>query len=250
MTHTEQIIAALRTVMSDFDHRPTYPVTGKGGKTFAFFATSITDNIPPLRPEMSAAVSFLSSLHLSHCHQATLGVGEEDRGAMIISDILLHYNLPRTLARWTPTGAPGEIGVPLTNEYIPEGDVKIFLNGVTAQDRVVLVDDLISTGGTLVSLIQAVQRAGAEVLEIFTVGEKLENQGRQYVYRETGLQVKTLLATGLEQRSDGIFSKVFHCNLGNLDLPTFQQVANQFPEGFCRLGSGVGTDSISTTLAS
>ncbi|MGA8476418.1 MAG: hypothetical protein WB696_00510 [Chthoniobacterales bacterium] len=70
---------------------------------------------------------------------------------MIISDLLLSHNLARTLARWTPTGAPGEIQVPLANEYVQEGSVEIYLNGVTAADRVILVDDLISTGGTLVS---------------------------------------------------------------------------------------------------
>ncbi len=234
----ESIVQALQRVIADFHARPTYPVTGKGGRSFQFFATSITDNIPPLHPHLSAAVCLLSRLHLTQVHQATLGVGEEDRGAMIISDILLSYNLPRTLARWTPTGAPGEIGIPLANEYIPEGSIQVYLNGVTAEDRVVLVDDLISTGGTMVALIEAVRKAGAEILEVFTIAEKTENQGRQYVYEQTGIQVKTLLASDIEQKADGTFSRVLHCNLGKLSSPLFAQVAAQFPAGFCRPGSG------------
>jgi adenine phosphoribosyltransferase len=157
---------------------------------------------------------------------------------MIISDILLSYNLPRTLARWTPTGAPGEIGIPLANEYIPEGSIQVYLNGVTATDRVVLVDDLISTGGTMVALIESVRKAGAEILEVFTIAEKTENLGRQYVYEQTGIQVKTLLASDIEQKADGTFSRVLHCNLGKLSSPSFAQVAAQFPAGFCRPGSG------------
>jgi len=66
------------------------------------------------------------------------------------------------------------------------GSVEIYLNGVTAADRVILVDDLISTGGTLVSLVRAIRQSGAEILEIFTVGEKSENGGREYLFRETG----------------------------------------------------------------
>ena len=143
----DDIISALKLIKADFDGRPTHPVVGKGGRVFEFFPTSITDNIPPLHPDLSRAICLLSELHLDHVHTATLGVGEEDRGAMIISDILLHYNLPRTLARWTPTGAPGEIQVPLANEYIQEGNTRVFLNGVRPHDRVVIVDDLISTGG-------------------------------------------------------------------------------------------------------
>lgn len=234
----DQIVNALRLVIADFHNRPTYPVTGKGGQPFAFFATSVTDNIPPLHPDLSAAICLLSRLHLHQVDQATLGVGEEDRGAMIISDILLHHRLPRTLARWTPTGAPGEIRVPLANEYIQEGQIQIFLNGVRPEDQVILVDDLISTGGTMVALIQAIRKAGAEILEAFTIAEKTENKGRQFVLQETGVQVKTLLASDLEQRQQGLHSRVLHCHLGSLDADRFAQVSAAFPEGFCRLGSG------------
>ena len=235
--NAEEIVAALRVVIADFHDRPTHPVQGKGGKTFAFFPTSITDNIPPLHPRLSEAVRLLSQLHIAQAQSVTLGVGEEDRGAMIISDILLHYGLPRTLARWTPTGAPGEIAVPLSNEYI-EGGVQVFLNGVQASDRILLVDDLISTGGTMVALIQAIQKANAEIIEVFTIGEKSENRGREFVLAETGLHVKTLLVTDLEERNGSVFSKVVRCHLGSLERAIFEEVANCFPEGFCKLGSG------------
>ncbi len=144
-TAPAQLIAAIRLLVADFDGRATTRVI-TGGRAFEFFPTAITDNIPPLEPRLSHAVCLLSRFHLEHVVEATLGVGEEDRGAMIISDLLLSHNLPRTLARWTPTGAPGEIRVPLANEYVPEGSVDIYLNGVTASDRIILVDDLISTG--------------------------------------------------------------------------------------------------------
>lgn len=235
----DRIVRALKLVISDFHNRPTYPVIGKGGRTFAFFATSVTDNIPPLHPELSAAICLLSTLHLTQVQDATLGVGEEDRGAMIISDILLHHQLPRTLARWTPTGAPGEIHVPLANEYIQEGQINIFLNGVKAGDRVVLVDDLISTGGTMVALIQAIRNAGAEILEAFTIAEKTENRGRHFVCQKTGIQVKTLLASDLEHRPEGVFSRVLRCHLGCLESDLFTQVETAFPQGFCHPGSGV-----------
>lgn len=234
----EAILAALRLVIADFDQRLTHPVVGKGGKVFAFFPTSITDNIPPLQPELSRAVCFLSRFHLTRSHEATLGVGEEDRGAMIISDVLYSYELPRTLARWTPTGAPGEIAIPLANEYIQEGQTQVFLNGVLPGDRILLVDDLISTGGTMVALIQAVQKTGAEILEIFTIGEKAENRGRSFIRQETGLSLKTLVVTDMEERDGQTYSKVVACNLGQLDPDVFAQVASQFPPGFCRLGSG------------
>src|SRR6266446_7514591 len=239
-----QLIDAIRLLVADFDGRPTTQVIGTGGRSFEFFPTAITDNIPPLEPRLSYAVCRLSRFHLEHVAEATLGVGEEDRGAMIISDILLSHNLARTLARWTPTGAPGEIRVPLANEYVQEGSVEIYLNGVTAADRVILVDDLISTGGTLVSLVRAIRQSGAEILEICTIGEKSENGGREHLFRETGLTIKTLLRTGLEKLDGKTFSKVDRVHLGRMPAQLAEEVATYFPPGFCIYGSGGDRGSI------
>jgi adenine/guanine phosphoribosyltransferase-like PRPP-binding protein len=241
MSHLPDVqttIEAVRLIQADFDGRPTHKVEGKGGKTFEFFPTSITDNIPPLHPEVSRAICLLSRFHLRHAETATLGVGEEDRGAMIISDLLLSYNLPRTLARWTPTGAPGEIEVAFANEYIQEGQAKIFLNGVRPGDRVVIVDDLISTGGTLIALAQAVRSAGAVIEEIFTIGEKVENGGRQFLRDAVGIEVKTMLATTLERVGDQCYSKLLRFHFGDMPAPLFTEVSSAFPAGYCCLGSG------------
>jgi adenine phosphoribosyltransferase len=243
-TMAVQLVEAIRLLVADFNGRSTTRVVGTGGRSFEFFPTAITDNIPPLEPELSHAVCRLSRFHLEHVAEATLGVGEEDRGAMIISDILLSHNLARTLARWTPTGAPGEIRVPLANEYVQEGSVEIYLNGVTANDRVILVDDLISTGGTLVSLVRAIRQSGAEILEIFTIGEKSENGGREHLFRETGLTLKTLLRTSLEKIEGKVFSKVDQVHLGRMPAQLAEEVASHFSPGFCIFGSGGDSGSI------
>ena len=234
----QTIIDAVRLIQADFDGRPTHKVEGKGGRTFEFFPTSITDNIPPLHPEVSRAICLLSRFHLRSAKTATLGVGEEDRGAMIISDLLLSYNLPRTLARWTPSGAPGEVEVAFANEYIQEGQARIFLNGVRPGDRVLIVDDLISTGGTLVALAQAVRRAGAVIEEIFTIGEKVENGGRGLLRQATGIEVKTMLSTTLTRIQGQCYSKLLRFHLGDMPDPLFEEVSAAFPPGYCRLGSG------------
>ena len=238
LPEAQTIINAVRLVQADFDGRPTHKVAGKGGRTFEFFPTSITDNIPPLHPEVSRAICLLSRFHLRHARTATLGVGEEDRGAMIISDLLLSYNLPRTLARWTPTGAPGEVQVAFANEYIQEGEARIFLNGVRPGDRVLIVDDLISTGGTLAALAQAVRGAGAVIEEIFTIGEKVENGGRAFLRSAVGIEVKTMLATGLTRTGEQCYSKLLRFHFGHMPEPLFAEVSAAFPPGYCQLGSG------------
>ncbi|MFY9477298.1 MAG: phosphoribosyltransferase family protein [Aquabacterium sp.] len=233
-----ELVEAIRLVVRDFDGRPTHVVQGMGGQRFEFFPTAITDNIPPLSHALSEAVCLLSRLHIDPALQPTLGVGEEDRGAMITADILRQYHLPRTLARWTPSGAPGEVAVPLANEYLAEGSTQVYLNGVRPDDRVLVVDDLISTGGTLAALVRAVRQAGAQVVEIFTIGEKLENTGRQRLMAAAGVTVKTLLASDMQPTPEGLRSRVRRVHLGKLDSAVFQRVCAHFPAGFCHLGHG------------
>jgi adenine/guanine phosphoribosyltransferase-like PRPP-binding protein len=69
----------------------------------------------------------------------------------------------------------------------------LYLNGVERGDQVLIVDDLISTGGTLVALIRAVRQAGAHIRDVVCVAEKIEYGGGARVQAETGLAVKTLV---------------------------------------------------------
>lgn len=72
-----QLIDAIRLLVADFDGRPTTRVIGTGGRSFEFFPTAITDNIPPLEPRLSHAVCRLSRFHLEHVAEATLGVARK-----------------------------------------------------------------------------------------------------------------------------------------------------------------------------
>ena len=48
----------------------------------------------------------------------------------------------------------------------------MYLNDLNQGERVAIVDDVLSTGGTLEAVIEGVRRAGAEVAEIIAVVEK------------------------------------------------------------------------------
>jgi hypothetical protein len=53
---------AIRLVVADFDDRATHKVAGRGGQNFSFFATAVTDNIPPLSHALSEAICLLARL--------------------------------------------------------------------------------------------------------------------------------------------------------------------------------------------
>jgi len=59
-------------------------------------------------------------------------------------------------------------------------------------DRVVFVDDVLSTGGTVTAVVMALRAMGAEIVDALIVFEKTRDKGR--IERELGLRIKTLLA--------------------------------------------------------
>ncbi len=71
--------------------------------------------------------------------------------------------------------------VPLQSEYI-EGH--LYVNGIQPGDRVIVIDDTISTGGTLVALLSAVQDLGAVVHDVVALVEKVDNHGVERVFEK------------------------------------------------------------------
>jgi adenine/guanine phosphoribosyltransferase-like PRPP-binding protein len=167
-----------------FDNQPLVAV----GK-YQFILNPLTEQMPATRAELlrEAAARVLRAANLDG---VTKIVGEEDRGAIIVAAVSLQSNLPLALARWNPSGVPGQIAVDFSMEYT-QGT--LYLNGVERGDQVLIVDDLISTGGTLVALIRAIRQASATVRDIVCVAEKIEYGGAARVLADTGIAVKTLV---------------------------------------------------------
>jgi len=167
-----------------FDDKPLVTV----GR-FQFILNPLTEQIPATSPELlrEAAARVLAIANLDGVNKL---VGEEDRGAILVAAVSLQSNLPLALARWNPSGVPGQIAVAFAMEYT-QGT--LYLNGVEPGDQVLIVDDLISTGGTLIALIRAVQQAGAKIRDVICVAEKIEYGGVARVRAETGIAVKTLV---------------------------------------------------------
>ena len=65
----------------------------------------------------------------------------------------------------------------------------MYLNDLKPGERVAIVDDVLSTGGTLEAVIEGVRRAGAAVTDIIAVVEKGAGLRRlQAAYPEVNIQ--------------------------------------------------------------
>jgi len=75
-----------------------------------------------------------------------------------------------------------------------------WIYGVSAGDSVLVIDDAVSTGGTLASLISALQEKDVTITDVFCVLEKPEYQGVRNVRKATGLNIKTLFRVDTRSR--------------------------------------------------
>jgi adenine phosphoribosyltransferase len=166
-----------------------------------------TDQQPALRAEVLEEVA-QRLLKISDFNADKLLV-EEDKGAILGGAMCLASGLPLAVARWytygfedLPTeGQSRPIATSIASEYF-EGT--LYVNGVRPGDRVIVIDDTISTGGTLLALIQAVRGAGAEVSEVLVAVEKPANRGVERVQKETGVEVKSLVRIDVDPQTNRV----------------------------------------------
>ena len=171
-------------VQASFDNKPLLPVGD-----FKFLVNPLTEQIPATTAELLRSTTEWL-VEVGNFQAATKIAGEEDKGAILVASTALETGLPFGMARWYPSGLEGQVGVDFKMEY---ASGQLFLNGIEQGDQVIIVDDMISTGGTMLALIEAVEKAEATIVDIICVAEKIEYQGVNRIRQETGYLVKTLL---------------------------------------------------------
>jgi adenine phosphoribosyltransferase len=99
--------------------------------------------------------------------------------------------LPLLMIRKRPYFLKGEVGITKKTGYEVS---RMYINGVRKGDRVVLVDSIIATGGTLISIIQALKQMGVKIQDVAAVVERKGLNGVREIKEQTGVRVKTLLS--------------------------------------------------------
>ena len=185
-----------KLVQEAFDNKPLLPFGD-----FNFLVNPLTEQIPATTAALlQAAAEWL--VEVGDFRKATKIAGEEDKGAILVAATALATGLPFGMARWYPSGLEGQVGVDFEMEY---ASGRLFLNGIEKNDKVIIVDDMISTGGTMIALIEAIRKAGAKIVDIVCVAEKVDYGGIERVMDETGYPVKTLVKVSVSgERSKAV----------------------------------------------
>lgn len=160
------------------------PVVDFGG--YQYFVHPLTDGIPAIEAALLDEVvdEILQVVDLKDVDRI---VTVEAMGIPLATALSLATDVPVVVIRKRRYGLPGEIEVGQRTGYAKG---KLYVNGLQKGDRVLLVDDVISTGGTLGPLLVAFRDAGIAVRDIVVLIEK--GDGRARVEKDHGVRVKTL----------------------------------------------------------
>jgi adenine phosphoribosyltransferase len=129
---------------------------------YNYFIHPITDGVPIVEPALLREVccAMLKVLDLSGVDKIVV---VEAMGIHIGSVLSVMTDIPMTIVRKREYKLPGEVAVHQTTGY-SKGE--LYINGIRKGDRVVIVDDVVSTGGTLRALLAALKIAGADVVDV------------------------------------------------------------------------------------
>jgi len=153
----------------------TCPMVKRG--EYNYFIHPITDGVPIVDPALlrDVAAAMVKVMDLNNVDKIVV---VEAMGIHIGSVLSTMTDIPMTVMRKREYKLPFEVPVHQTTGY-SKGE--LYLNGVYKGDRVVIIDDVVSTGGTMKALLKALEIAGADVVDVCIAIQRGEPDiGRPY----------------------------------------------------------------------
>jgi len=142
------------------------PIIWKGD--YPYFIHPLTDGVPRLDPSVLTAVVELIEDAVKW-NSIDLILGIEAMGLPLTSPLSMRNNRPQVVVRKRSYGLEGELAINQSTGY---SKGSMFLNDINKGERILIVDDVLSTGGTLDAIIQGVESIGAVITSVVVVIEK------------------------------------------------------------------------------
>ena len=133
------------------------PVFKRG--EYDYFIHPITDGVPEIRPdlirEVTANIVRIANLDVDKI------VTVEAMGIPIGIVLSILCDIPLVIIRKRKYGLPNEVEISQVTGYSRS---QLYLNGINRGDRVIVVDDVISTGGALLALEAIAHRSNGTIV--------------------------------------------------------------------------------------
>ncbi len=161
---------------------------------YEYFINPTQGVLPPLKPnllrEIASRIVDIADFKVDRI------VTIEAMGIHVSALVSSMTNVPIIICRKKKFSLPGEIEVTIDKSYRKvaakgkETEQKFYINSVKKGDKVIIIDDVMSTGGTVEGVVKGLAKVGVVVKDVIVVMNR--GKGPERVKRKTGLKVKTL----------------------------------------------------------
>jgi len=165
------------------------PIVKRGD--YYYFIHPISDGVPALEPELLEEVAeyIVERADLDVDRILTI----EAMGIPLATTVSLMTDIPLAIVRKRKYELEGEVILSQSTGY-SKGE--LYINGVKKGDRVLIIDDVVSTGGTLLALVRALKNIGATIADIFIVIEREDGVAKLHT---EGIEVTTLVRIDVDE---------------------------------------------------
>jgi len=148
------------------------PIIWKG--EYPYFIHPISDGIPRMEAEVLRATRDLI-VSMVDWSQIDLIVSVEAMGLPLLAAVGEATGKPTVVIRKRSYGMEGEVRVDVSTGY---SSSTAYINDISPGERLLIVDDVISTGGTLEPLLESLEGMGAVLQDVIVAIEKGEGRVR------------------------------------------------------------------------
>jgi len=138
----------------------TAPIIDKDG--YSYLIHPVSNCVPALDPELlrEIVVRIIRKAELENVDKI---VTPEAMGIHLSTAVSLMTDIPLVVIRKREYGLEGEVSLAKSTGY---SESEMYINDVSAGDRILVLDDLISTGGTMRAIVQALDGIGCDIVDI------------------------------------------------------------------------------------
>ena len=152
------------------------PIIWKGD--YPYFIHPISDGIPRMEAEVLRATRDLI-VGMVDWSEIDIVVSVEAMGLPLLAAVGEATGKPTVVIRKRSYGMEGEVSVDVSTGY---SSSTAYINDINPGERILVVDDVISTGGTLEPLLEALEKMGAILKGVIIAIEK--GEGRERLAKE------------------------------------------------------------------
>ena len=160
------------------------PIVKKGD--YDYFVNPISDGVPAIDAKI------LRELAMSVYKHANLEIDKivavEAMGIHLATALSLATDIPFVVIRKRQYSLPGEKEVYQKTGY---GSSNLYVNDLHEGERILLIDDVVSTGGTLIALINTLKDMKLDLKSVVAIIDK--GDGKKIVKEETGVDVISIV---------------------------------------------------------